>query len=210
MDVGADQEIGSKETRIGVMGPYGGGGKEFRLLKRTAQMISKLGFSAVMGKGFYLANQPNIFHPINEITPLVVRTIKAIVPSHIFYFHFPRLTQKSVFFMNVERGQSDELRGCIRFNIPVLGFILHENITSPKPRKKRNCIFLRAYRTCSVCLAPFKELCSYDKVTTFCPFYDSIDISWSSKELFLTEDNLLLAAKKLVSARPVLREFLSS
>lgn len=203
MNLLADKKCGPKERRIGVFGPYPNGGRE--IIDSTAKMVCELGFIAITADGFYLPNQCDIFHNIDEIMPSPIHKVKSMLPGRIFFHHFPRLVEKAIFYENDERGQVAELYGCHAFYIPCLGFIIHDKFWN-----ENNCIFLSFKDVYSICETVSEELCYHDLLRPFCPFYESINIPWFSKELFLTDENQLVATKNLEDLKPALEEFVSN
>lgn len=201
----ADQKIGPRETRIGVFGPYPEGGE--KIINEIAKIVSKHGSAAITGKGFYIANEPGRFHVIDEIMPQMIGKIKLLVGDRRFFYHFPRLVNKAIFNMHIERTQVVELQGCYDFKIPMMGFIRHEDIGH---QKKNKCNFLTVKNSYSECIVPSRDLCIHEVIPRlFCPFYDSVDIPWSSKQLFLTEENRLVAIEKMSAIETILKEFIS-
>ena len=202
MNLIADKNFGPKEKRIGVFGPYPNGGRE--IIDKVAKMVCSCNFIAITADGFYLPEDCGVLQNINEIINLPVRGIQELLPGHIFFRHFPRIVDKAIFFENDERGQVTELYGCHDYNIPCLGFIIHEKL-----RNKTNCLFLRRKRDYSICDATSEQLCYHNFQNIFCPFYDSINIPWFSKQLFFENENQLIAVKKLENLRPAIEEFIS-
>jgi len=198
--------IGPRETRIGVFGPYPKGGK--KVIQSVAQVVSKLGYNAFTGNGVYRKNNPNDLIEINDILPAHVQKVRKRIPDRILFHEFPRLVSKAIFFENDERGQYEELRGCMEYEVPALGFIRHRKILSSK-----KCNFLLDRRIFSECGAPEPALCPHESnKSKFCPFYDSIDIPWFSKEILLAKENKnrLVAIRRIPSFLKVIKEFLSS
>lgn len=203
MNLMADKKFGPKTRRIGVFGPYPDGGKE--IIESVAKIVCESGLVAVTADGIFSPNQGIVFHNINEIMPIPVRKVRSLLPGRIFFYHFPRLVEKAIFFENDERGQVAELYGCHAFNIPCLGFIIHEKLWNDN-----NCVFLEFKDVYSICEAINEELCYHEVLGLFCPFYDSINIPWFSKELFLTEENQLVATKNLEDLKIAINEFISN
>ncbi|MFQ6056239.1 MAG: hypothetical protein ACE5J9_07980 [Methanosarcinales archaeon] len=129
------KKIGSKESRVGVFGPYPEGGE--KVIMKVAKMVSELKFAAITGRGFFLPRQPKVFHSIRELIPPYAHKARKVIPDHIIFHEFPRLVSKGIFFENEERGQLVELQGCLAYEIPVLGFIRHKTISA-----SRSCNFL--------------------------------------------------------------------
>lgn len=96
MNLLADKNCGRKEKRIGVFGSYPNGGR--KIIDDVAKMVCDLGFIAITADGFYLPDQCDVLHNINEIMNLPVRKIKDLLPGHMFFRHFPRIVNKAIFF----------------------------------------------------------------------------------------------------------------
>ena len=203
MNLLADKKCGPKERRIGVFGPYPNGGR--KIIDNVAKILCEFGFVSITADGFYLPNNCDVFYNINEIMNNPVHMIKNLLPGHIFFYHFPRLVEKAIFFENDERGQVIELNGCHDHNIPCLGFILHKKFFN-----HNNCIFLKLKNGYSLCDATSKQLCYHKGLPMFCPFYDSINIPWFTKQIFFTDENHLVATENLEDLKPAIKEFISN
>lgn len=203
----ANQRIGPRKRRVGVFGPYPGVNKE--IIIRLARKISSMGFAAITGEGFYLNDNPSSLHDLEEISP---PNIKALfehpdIPQYHYYRILPRLVSKAFFLMNDERGQTIELIGCFDAGIPVLGFIIHDNITNGD----RDCVYLQKKGDISTCTVPDHLSCLGNaRQRPWCPFYDSVNISWLTKQLFLRrKEHHLVAVRRIQDLKPIVNIFVS-
>ena len=197
----ARTKIGSIAIRHGVFGPYPEN-HDRTVIHWVAKKLSSLGVAALTGDGYYLPNDPDTLHSLGDISPPIIRELfrgSPRIPEYKYFYIFPRLVSKAAFYMNDERGQTHELRGCYEARIPFVGFIIHEEIT----RGERDCGYLRRRNGYVECVVPDIEFCSGAMPRRpFCPFYDSIDISWLTKQLFLEKrggyrQNRLIAVQRL-------------
>lgn len=203
----AQHKIGPKNIRIGVFGPYPAEGR--MVIEWIAKRLSELGFAPITGMGYYLPNDPNELHDISELNPPVIREIFTVGATTRFqyYYLFPRLVSKAVFYMNDERGQTHELRGCYESFIPFVGFIIHNEIS----KGEQDCGYLVNKNGYFECVVPDVALCSgLMPKRPFCPFHDSIDLCFLSQELFLKRrrkyrENRLVAVTNLPNLETMLR-----
>jgi hypothetical protein len=194
--------IGPRRKRVFCFGPYPEGGRG--RINHIAQKVSKLGYTALTGFGFYRANDSDTLHPLTEMMPPIVMKLKESIPGHIFFHELPRLASKATVDMTIERGQNDELRGCYDHKIPCLGYVIRETIW-----KRNHCMFLTKLDGYVECKSFDKSLCMHNNgKRCFCPFTEPTSISWFSLQLFLTRDNTLVAAKELGDLDPALERFL--
>ena len=202
----AKRKISPRKIRVGVFGPYPGINKE--IIMQVARYVSDFGFASITGDGFYLPNNSSDFHDIKEISPQVITELFDLpdVPQYLYYYVLPRLARRAIFFMNDERGQTIELIGCFDARIPVLGFIVH-NITT---YGDSDCIYLLKRGNISACTVPDHLSCLGNaRKRPRCPFYDSINIPWLSKQLFLRrKTSVLVAVKRVQDLRPVINNFI--
>jgi len=178
----AKQRIGPRDVRIGVFGPDPADRR--MVTDWVAKKISEFGLCSITGAGYYLPKAPDDLQDISEISPPIVKDIFRTKAAHQYQYDylFPRMVSKAVFYMNDEKGQIHQLRGCYESHIPLVGFIVH-NILSAGIR---DCSHLRKRDGYFECVVPDLSLCSaFMPKKPFCPFYDSIDLSYSSKEIFL-------------------------
>lgn len=203
----AKQKIGPRKIRVGVFGPYPGINKE--IIMQVARIVSELGFAAITGDGFYSPNNSSDFHDIKEISPPEITELFDVpdIPQYHYYHILPRLVRKAIFLMNDEGGQTIELIGCFDARIPVLGFIVHNVITYGDS----DCVYLLKRGDVSACSVPDHVSCLGNaRKRPKCPFYDSISISWLSKQLFLRKrQHHLVAVKNIQSFRSIINTFLS-
>lgn len=207
----ARTKIGPIENRHGVFGPYPEGGRE--VIQWVAKKLSSLGAVALTGDGYYLPNDPDTLHPLAEVSPPIIREMfkDPRIPEYKYFYIFPQLVSKAAFYMNDERGQTHELMGCHEALIPFIGFIIHKNITIGD----QDCGYLRRRNGYVECVVPETALCSGRMPRRpFCPFYDSVNISWLVKQLFLekrggTRQNRLIAVQSIENLEPMLRDCVS-
>lgn len=205
MNLQAEKVFAPKVKRVGVFGPYEKGGK--KILDNVAKTVSKLGYGALTGNGFYPPGNPDDFHKIEEIMPpLVSRAIDALdIPKYIFFRHFPRLTWVAVHHLSPLRGQRNEIEGCNSWDIPMLGFVL---CRIEKKVKKKTCNYLINPGAYLECVCPNSKFCFYPVLSIYCPFYDEVNIPFGIKELFLGRKNPLIAIPKISILKPILKKFL--
>lgn len=192
--------IGPIDNRYGCYGPYTESGKP--ILQAVMKYISSGGRAVITGDS-YLVPTSEDFLPLEScFSPIALRE-KKIVDKIEFYRNFIRLSKKAVIFLNEIRTQFPEAEGCNDYNVPALGFIIHDTICN-----ESNCIYLQQKETYSECYAPNKYLCEaqHDE-DTFCPFHDSISIPSALRDVFLREDNRLIAVSKIEDLYPLLDEF---
>jgi hypothetical protein len=187
----ANERIGPREKRIGCFGPYTKHG--WKVVQKMMEKVSDLGFAAITGRGFYLPNSHK-FYPIKELmSPIIEHEVKRI-RGYIFAEHFVKLTYGAIFYLNEIRTQFPELWGAYRNGIPSLGFIQHKTVS----HTSNNCLYLEVKKDFSQCRAPERSLCESEYgVGSFCPFYMSINIPTSLRELLYAKGNSLFAVKNL-------------
>ena len=197
----ANAKIGPLEVRHGVFGPYPEN-EDRRVINWVAKRLSSLGVAALTGDGYYLPGDPDTLHPLDEISPPIIRELfrDPRIPEYKYFYIFPRLVSKAAFYMNDERGQTHELMGCYEAMIPFVGFIIHDEISRGD---EQDCGYLRRRNGYVECVVPEKALCSGKMPRRpFCPFYDSIHVSWLAKQLFLEKQgehrqNRLIAVRRM-------------
>ena len=203
----AKQKIGPRKIRIGVFGPYPGINKA--MIMQVARHVSDFGFASITGDGFYLPHNSSDFYDIKEISHPAITELFDLpdVPQYHYYRVLPYLVQKAIFLMNDERGQTIELIGCFDRRIPVLGFIVH-NITA---YGDSDCIYLSKRGEISACTVRDHLSCLGNaRERPRCPFYDSINIPWLSKQLFLRrKTSHLVAVKRVQDLRPIINNFIT-
>jgi len=192
--------ISPRKNRIGVFGPYINNGPE--IIQDIMKFLSSKGFCAITGE-YYLRPKTQNFKKVNELCPDFLRTLKdETVPPHKWLHELPRLVSKSIVYLTNLRGQGNEIEGCGDYDIPMLGFILTDEIT----RERNVCHYLMVEERYSRCTCPSPEFC--DRIVKpFCPFYDSVHIPWSIKRLFLSSNNMLIAVKSLEDLKPLIDKF---
>jgi hypothetical protein len=198
------ENVGPKETRVLVFGPYAKEGQG--ILRVVAQKVASLGYGALTGFGYCSAEEPQKFRALDEILPKTVLELREIIPSYTYLHEFPRLGSKAVFYQNQERAQVHELIGCCEYEIPALGFIVHNRIAG-----RTNSTYLAYAGRMSQCVAYDKSFCGHEKFPgRFCPFFDSIPMPWATLQLFLTKANSIIAVKALADLDVPLRGFLQN
>jgi hypothetical protein len=205
LDVFLDKSLGPKSTRIGVFGPYPKGGSQ--IILSVAKIVSELGYNAVTGLGTFAKNNPNNLVGLMDAVPNHAKKIRSAIPDRVVFHELPRLVSKAVIFENDERGQYEELSGCFEHKTPSLGFIRHRIIS-----KSGNCEFLVDKGPFAECYVSEPTLCARQSKNGFCPFCDSVDIPWFTKEMLLAKDhgNRLIAVKSIGTLRTVIKGFLDS
>jgi hypothetical protein len=167
--------------------------------------VAAYGYGAMTGFGYYQAGKPGTFHDLQKILPEPVKRLIRIIPAYTYLHELPRLSSKAVFYQNEERGQAHELLGCFEHKIPSLGFIV-----SPRIKGKNNSTYLANNGRWTECVAYDKSFCSHEmSPDRFCPFYDQVQIPWTSLELFLTKENMLVAVNDLDDIDYPLEQFLA-
>ena len=199
----AEKKVGPLKERVGVFGPYSDKEKRKTVLD-TARVISNMCYPVLTGMGFFPAHSKR-FVKIIGIMPELVQEIRKAVKSFRFYFHFPKLVGKGVFYLTDLRGQGDEAMGCHTFHKPMFGFILTKKLTG-----KNYCPYLYIESNYSECKTPDSDYCVGETFSKsfFCPFHDAVNVPWVVKELFFNSKNRLVAARDLKDLEPLLREFL--
>ncbi len=197
--------VGPIDRRVGVFGPYPREGTD--VILTVAQLVSELGYNAITGLGTYRQNDPTNLLSFMDFFPSHTRKIKSVIPDRILFHELPRLTSKAIFYENDERGQFVELSACSEYKIPALGFIRDEQIS-----KKTRCNFLLDNDVFSECAVKDTALCLHDSDSPFCPFYDSVDIPWFSKEILISKENgnRLVAVKRISTLRKIVEDFLKT
>ena len=205
MDQLANRKVGQRKKRIGVYGRYTKSG--WKVIDEVMKRVSRLGFVAITGKGFYLRNKPSEFHAIKEImSPKVRSEVEGgKIRRTLFYEYFVTLAQKAISYLNEIGTQYDELRGCYKNQIPVCAFIRHESIW----RRYIHCPYLVPKKNYVECTVPKMVLCTRQYIRgRFCPFKESVRVPVALRELLLSEESRLIGVRKLKDIQPVLREFL--
>lgn len=199
----ADTKIGARNKRVGVFGPYSCGYE--LLLDEIAKHVSRLGFASITGKGYYLPGDTSTIHPIEEIFPPSIRT--DLLPSFYHYRVIARIVSKAIMLVNVVRSQVEELVVSTEYGIPVLGLLVHDQIT----RSERDCSFLSVKENSAWCVVPSPNLCPASfPHRPFCPFVDSANLPYMVLNTLLQERNYLAAIRDKQSIQTVLNRFLLS
>lgn len=87
----------------------------------------------------------------------------------------------------------------------MLGFIISKDVHSIP---KKACNYLTVQKTYVECVCPSKEFCFHEVLDVFCPFYETVNVPWDIKQLFLTRRNPLLAIARLSDLEQILKNFL--
>jgi hypothetical protein len=194
--------IGVKSTRIGVFGPYPDEGTDVVL--KVAQMVAEQGFNAITGLGTYTRDNPNELVGLLDNLPTHLRKARKVIPDRVLFHELAQLVSKAIFFENDERGQYEELTGCCEYKVSSLAFIRHRKIFS-----RSHCEFLEDKESYTECSVSEPTLCPHMSKNHFCPFYDSINLPWFSKEILLSREhgNRLVAIRSLPALKKIIREF---
>ncbi len=200
-----DKQLGPKSSRIGVFGPYPKGGTQ--VILKVAQMVSEMGFNVVTGLGAYEKNRPDRLFALMDYFPNHAKKVKKIIPDRVLFHEITRLVSKAVFFENDERGQYEELKGCLNYKVPSLGFVRHSKILGVP-----SCEYLVDKKTYTECMVAEASLCTHETGNHYCPFYDAIDVPWFTKEILLCKEygNRFVAVRNLPALKKVIREFLTT
>jgi len=209
MNLRADKLCAPHNRRVGVFGPYPDSGRT--VILQVAEIISNQGCGVVTGLGFLEPNKPKELHKIDELLlPLARRALDYFeVPDFIKFFHFPRVTCKSVHHLTFVRGQGNEAAGCFNWDIPMMGFIIDEQVKTLKSAS-RLCNYLMPRPFYWECFAPGKGFCFHPNVKPTCPFYDYVNIPWDIKQLFMYPMNRLIACESLDNVKYSLIECLKA
>jgi len=196
------KRVAPTDLRIGVFGPYVERGPE--VIESIMKYLSSKGLGAVTGKYYVRPNDLRL-RLVRRLYPRAIRYLASdLVPTHKWLHEFPRLVSKSIVYLTMMRAQGNEIEGCSDYRIPMLGFILSDEIS----RERNVCNYLVEKDTYAECVCPDWKLC--DRVVKpFCPFYESVHVPWSIKKLFLDSDRLI-AARNLEDLKPVIDEFVGA
>lgn len=109
--------------KIGVFGPYQGANAR-QIITDICTYIARKGFVVFTGYGYHHPSLPAVYHSLDTIlTPTLQATFKNPVNEEFLYSYFiPSIIEKAVSRVAPIRTHFLELRGCERFNVPVLGF----------------------------------------------------------------------------------------
>lgn len=164
MDLAAQLLMGPKRQRIGVFGPYGPDGD--KVIDDVAQMVASKGFAAITGRGYYKPNHLNNIDNIDHIVPkLMKRLYEKFFSITTLWHNLPRITARSIVNMTVFRTNLIEWEGCVDNKIPVLGFVIRDQIYRNDPLE--NCDYLDFKGSYSQCASPNTAFCRFQR---FCPF----------------------------------------
>jgi hypothetical protein len=198
---------GSNKNRIGVFGPYSDWGKP--MLDLIARTVCKNGYIAVTGYGAYVPSDCGQVIPSKDyLPPIIDRFVETFeVPEFIRFQYFPRLNHRAINLLEPIRTQRNEAEGCYRFSIPMLGIVVHEDVGKIQSNLCNHLVDYKAYQEC---ICPEKKLCLYESLKPHCPFYDCANITWATKQLFMTGWNRLVAINDASGIEPVVTEYIVS
>jgi len=202
----ADKLMGPKEKRIGIFGPFE---PEFNseVIKEIMKMVASMGFVAYSGLGYIKPGESEI-KSIDPLWPPIIKEIfKRMIPPTRRWHVFPRVGSKAIINLYPTRTNFIELEGCVEANIPVLGFVLREDIYVED--SFRNCDYLKYNQESSICQAPEIAYCRY---TRFCPFISNpVALPESARECFIgNEKNELVAIREVRNLKCLIENFLHS
>lgn len=150
-----DKQLGPRSSRIGVFGPYPKEGTQ--VILKVAQMVSEMRFNAVTGLGAYEKNRPDRLFALMDYFPNHAKKVKKIIPDRVLFHEITRLVSKAVFFENDERGQYEELKGCLDYKVPSLGFVRHGKILGTS-----TCEYLSDKKTYTECMVAEASLRAHE------------------------------------------------
>lgn len=202
-----DKTLGPSKRRVGVFGPYTDWGKP--ILDVIATTVCKKGYIAVTGYGAYVPDNCGQVMPSGQYLPPIIDSFVGNfeVPEYVKFQYFPRLMHRAINLLEPIRTQRNEAEGCYRFSIPMLGIVVHEDVG----KKKSNlCNYIVDYTVYQECMCPEKKLCLHGSLKPHCPFYDCANITWATKQLFMTGWNRLVAVSDVSAIGPVVTEYIVS
>jgi len=185
------------ERRVGVFGPYEDEGED--ILHQVAQKISEKGYAPIMGFGYYQPNKPDELCEIAELLPPMVRDILGLDAMQNYFLAniLPSLVSMGTFNMMPIKAQYVELLGCFRKRLPILGYVITEEIS----RGKEDCPHLKLKSAnASRCVAPDTKSCPSEAARIpFCPFLRPVRVPWTYRIMFLNRPKNELVALKSVN-----------
>lgn len=205
----ADKVISPK--RIGVFGAYAQDGKE--VIDGVTKEISRLGYTAVTARGYYLPHKPGDIRPISGFVPPILRTFleslaraRFLPYDYIFCDLLPRVCSKAAINLGIPTGggQLIEWQSSVQSRIPVLGFVIRDEIARGP---LENCDHLSVKSEFAECLAPASSYCQRQR---FCPFLTSpTNLSTVIASVSINRrDHMLAAVKHWKDLTPALKKFL--
>jgi len=199
--------IGPEYRRVGVYGPYTEKGRH--IIDRISKVVCENDYAVVTGYGYLLPDSCDKWHPIEKLFPPVVEEImrKFLIPDFIKFQHFPRLVSRAIHYLEPIRTQRNEVEGCFRYGIPMIGLVIHPEVGKDN---KNLCNYIQDFEFYQECMCPDKLLCFYPQLKPKCPFYDHANIPWATKQLFMTKVNRLVALQKEVHVDNVIIEYLTN
>lgn len=199
--------------RIGVFGSHASGGKE--VIDCVAEQVSGLGHPVITARGYLLPKAPKDIRPVSDFAPPFLRKLidelshESIFPTsdYIFYRVLPQIGDKAVINLGISAGggQLIEWQSCVDNNVPVLGFVVREEIAR---NSLQNCDYLAVQEKYSECMAPDLPYCVHSR---FCPFLDDpTSLSTIVTGVFLKRENqMLVAVRGAKDLTPALEKFLT-
>ena len=184
----------------------------------VSKMVSKLGYVAITGRGYYLPNEPDTIHPLTNFTPPIVSAFlkKLIIDKfligfdYVYYRILPRISKKAVIHLGISEGggQLLEWQSCVQNIIPILGFAVRDQISKST---LENCDHLAVEDQYVQCLAPDSTYCLHRR---FCPFLDPptsistiiVDVLIGNRENL---GHMLVGVEDVSNLTPALEKFLN-
>jgi len=116
-------------TKIGVFGAYKPDENKV-ILDEICQYIVNKGYIVISGYGFYHPSQPTVYQSLDKIlTPTIQKIFKNPRNTDLLYSDFiPSIIDKAVCRVFPLRTQMYEIKGCRKYNKPVLGFVDHKDV----------------------------------------------------------------------------------
>lgn len=197
--------------KIGLFGPYGDEGE--KILYSIAQEVSKRGYLTIMGRGFYLPENPDVLYELTELFPSLLNTFLES-PKAMYYLYrhiLPSIIDKAIDNLYPIRTNAYELEGCFQYGKPVIGFIINEEV---KPRPNDCELLIQNVSQNGIgkeCTAIDDSQCRIhsQQNTMNCSFYNLINIPLVQKIWFLTiEEWRLIALNNLQKIDEYLDTFL--
>jgi len=173
--------------KVGVFGPYADEGEE--VLHYIGQEVSSRGYLAILGRGFYLPNEPDDFYELTELLPPLLDTFLTSIRMSYYLYRYilPSILDRAVDNLYPLRTNVYELEGCYEYQVPVLGFIMDGRIEI----EQNECEFIMLDDSpigiSKECIATSESQCKGVHSTGLsCPFYHIADIPLVQKLWFLT------------------------
>jgi len=205
-------EIAEKEKRIGVFGSY----EAEDVIAGLCEAVSSIGYVAITGNGYLEPFRK--FESFRRFTwPHQIRWWKSTVIDPILYMHFPKLTFKSIFYLNIIGGQVFEAYGCYMFRIPRLGLIISQKPVEDvyNDLESQRCNNIRFNNNGNIsyleCLCDGKLCCQSEALNLSCPFAGTEGkLSWSIRQLFIDGENRLIMVSDLNTAKRIVKAYITN